>query len=163
MRGNYFFEIPLFLRSEQEFESEFEARIQRELKEHERYKKYPEDYNNLVDHIRNSRYRDWEYNQIVGYLKLYRINSRIYADIWKVERKRYSFIIDKKVFKYQASYPDWDIDLMKLKTSNEIFEKLLKELPKDRKKLITEFHLDLRMFKTLGPYIDWVKLLEKYK
>ena len=159
---DYFFEIPIYLRSEKKFELELETRIQKKLKEVERYNKYP-DFDNLVEHIRSREYRDWEYNQIIGYLKLFRQGSRIYAHIWKIERKRYPFIIDNKIFKFQASYPEWDIDLNKLKTSQSIFEKLLKELPNDMTGFYNKYYLDLRILKKVGPHLDWIELLYENK
>lgn len=162
--GNYFFEIPIYSMNEEKYYEKLEKNIQKELNKYRGKSKNTDDYKNYEECIRGLNYRDWEFNQIVGYLKLYRLNSRIYADFWKIDKQRIPFRLDKKVFKYRInSSPAWDIDLNKLSTSKSIFDKLMKELPNDWKDLYKKYHIDLSILQEVGPHIDWISLLDKYK
>jgi hypothetical protein len=58
----------------------------------------------------------------------------------------------------------WNIDLNELKTSTEIFKKLMEILPKDSTEyLIKGKYLDTSILEKTGEFIDWINLLEKYK
>lgn len=160
MRGDYFFEIPIYSMSEEDYYKRTENALQKEIKKYNLTKDNP-NYEDVTDILKRQICREWEFNQIIGYLKLYRLNSKIYADFWKIDKKRMILKLDNKVFRYQCSSPDWDIDLEKLTTSKSIFEKLMKELPNDRKKLYKKYYIDLSILKEVGPHINWIELLDK--
>ena len=159
--NNYFFEIPVYSMTKEVYDKKMELVLEREKK---KYNLTNDDvnYNLTMKSIREYAFRDWEYNQIVGFLKLYCNNdkTRIYADYWKIDKKRIPFKLDKKNYKFYTCYPEWNIDLSKLKTSVEIFTKLVGELPSDLTNFFTKLHLDLYFLKKIGPFIDWINLLE---
>lgn len=58
----------------------------------------------------------------------------------------------------------WNIDLNELKTSTEIFKKLMEILPKDSTEYLNKGkYLDTSILEKTGEFIDWINLLEKYK
>jgi hypothetical protein len=162
MIGDTFFDIPIYSMNPEGYKIRIEKSLQKS-RDGLRLKKDNPNYEDVNDLLRKQICIEWEYNQIIGYLKLYRLNDRIYAEVWKIDKKRMSLKLKNKVFKYFPSYPEWNIDLKKLKTSQSIYEKLLKELPNDMTGLFKKYFLDLRLLKEIGPYIDWVELLNKYK
>lgn len=159
---NYFFEIPIYSMQQDIYENRLEQKL---IKERAKYKLNDDDpnYELANESIRKVVCREWDYNQIIGYLKLYRLFDKIYADFWKIDNERIPFKLDKKIFKYQFISPEWDIDLNELDTSKEVYEKLIEELPNDCRELCKGYYLDLRILLEIGPYVDWIELVNKKK
>lgn len=51
------------------------------------------DYKLFYETYRKTYYDEWQFNQIIGYLKLYRLGNCIYADYWKIDKQRIPLII----------------------------------------------------------------------
>jgi hypothetical protein len=157
---NYFFEIPIYSMKQDTYENKLKQKLIREKAKYNLKKNNP-NYELANEAIRKFAFREWNYNQIVGYLKLYRLGDNISADFWKIDNERIPFKLDKKVFKYQFISPEWDIDLSELKTSNEIYEKIIEELPNDCRELYKGYYLDLSILLEIGPYVNWKELINK--
>ncbi len=158
---DYFFEIPIYSMTKETYDRKMKEIFEKEKRKFNLQEDDP-NYNLALNSIREYKFRDWEFNQIIGFLKLYcnHNKTRIYADYWRIDKKRIPFKLDKKHYKFHACYPEWDIDLNKLKTSKEIFNKLVEELPKDMTGFFEKFYLNLYFLKRVGHYIDWIKLLK---
>ena len=162
MRERYFFEIPIYSMNEKDYDKRMEDLLLREKDRYGLDESNP-NYKYAYDSILKNSYRTWQYNQIIGYYRLYRFFSKIYGEFWKIDKKRIPFKLDKKVYKNQLISSEWSIDLRDIRTSHEFYLKLIEEIPNDHRELSKGYYLDLRLLKEIGPYIDWIKVLEQYK
>lgn len=130
-------------------------------KEKKRYNYDPgiPNHDSLLRTINEISYRTWEFNQIIGYLKLFRFGDRIDADFWKISRQRLTLNLDNKYFELVAWYPEWNINIRELKTSKDIFEKLVQEIPNDMTGFFKKYYIDMNLLQTVGPFINWLDLL----
>lgn len=158
----YFFEIPIYSMKEEDYDRRMDEKLQREINRYGLEEDNP-NYKLAFYSIHKHVYRTWQYNQIVGYFRLYKFATEIYGKIWMIENKRIPLRLDKKVYKDQLISTEWSIDLNDIKTSNEFYNKLLKELPHDHREYSKGRYLDLRLLKEIGPFVDWLKVLEKYE
>ena len=158
----YFFEIPIYSMKKEDYDRRMEEKLQREINRYGLDENNP-NYKLAFDSINQNVYRSWQYNQIVGYFRLYKLSTEIYGEFWKIGNKRIPFRLDKKVYKDQLISTEWSIDMNDIKTSNEFYNKLIKELPHDYREYSKGYYLDLRLLKEIGPFVDWLKVLEKHE
>lgn len=115
----------------------------------------------IRDQLAESLHLPWQFNQVVGWLRLYAAPSRIGAEHWFVTAKRLSANLRKKRFllsggsdALQASYLN--------QNSSEIFFDLIDRLQRyplenSGKSLV----LDLSTLQEIGPFVDWRALIDK--
>ena len=95
MIGDTFFEIPIYSMNPEGYKIRIEKSLQKS-RDGLRLKKDNPNYEDVNDLLRQQICIEWEYNQIIGYLKLYRLNDRIYAEIWKIDKRRMSLKLKNK-------------------------------------------------------------------
>lgn len=112
-----------------------------------------------VDNFHQFSWYAWKYNEIIGYLNLNIFGSQLRIDIWFVDKKRFNRGILKKKFKLHGKV--FEKVIPRNKSSNEIFEFIIKNLIEINKSNYKRFHFDLRTFKVVGQFVDWVELTTK--
>lgn len=155
----YFFELPVYRLSEKDYEKEEDTFL---LK-----------YYNEV-HLRNGRvnssisyeefkeksmlYRDiWQYNEIIGYIKLYILGSQIRGEYYqhktsrirKTRTKHFKFLTLKLVSESNLSN----------KTNEEIYNIILKYI-EDCNLELQKRYIDIKYFKQIGKFVDWNNLIK---
>ncbi len=160
--NDYFFELPVYSMKKDVYKKKMKLKLAKEKDLYGVSENLPET-DDAVRSIRRRIFRSWEYNQIIGYLKLYRLGNRVYADFWKINKSRIPFRLDNKYFEYQFISPEWDINLDELNNSEEIFNKLVEELPNDMREMYSKYYLDLTLLKEIGPYINWFDMINRYR
>ena len=102
--------------------------------------------------------RDWKYNEIVGFIRLYACRRTIKADYWFVNAKRLRRNLKTKVFQYNDEL--FSIDINDDDTSLRILKMILNNLGS----LETHFrlrkrHIDLEVFNNISPKVNWKELI----
>jgi len=160
----YFFEIPVYRIPEERYYAELEDYIQKHLHSgwpqqdalmQEALLKRPE----LTDIYRESYGGAWNYNEIIGYIRLFFLGTQIRGEYWGTEakRKRRS---RKKIFKFKTWNLAPEIDLHWETESSAIFAKV-REYVAGCSKILKGRYIDIRPLMVIGPYVDWMTLYKK--
>lgn len=166
----YFFEIPVYRCSPEKYEEELKA-IYEEIVQHFQFicRDLPEyDYTQSVQRSFERRYYGYEYNEVVGWIRLYIFGKQIRGihhfetnlEDRNVYKKRLTRGIRKK--RFGESEKAFELTIDKEWESDEIFSELLQELER-LNKTETPFpkrYFDLEQLKNAGPFINWRKLVD---
>jgi len=116
---------------------------------------------NLVhdwQHSHRSTYGgDWEFNEIIGYIKLYFMGTQVRGEYWstlpkrKVKTRKKQF--EYKTHKLQAETEVWEI------TSEGVLA-AVEEYLAGCKKHLKRRHIDFREFDAIKNHLDWKSLFE---
>jgi len=154
-----FFEIPVYLRSFAAHTSDMQTQ-EAEITQATDRDLYPETFQAIYNNFHSEIWYPWKYNEIVGYLNLYILGSQFRADIWLITNRRINKGIIKKKFKYVGK--TLEKPLPRCKSSEQIFSFILEELMTlNKKKEYKSFAFDLKTFKVVGIYINWIELIDK--
>jgi len=103
----------------------------------------------------------WEYNEIIGYIRLHFLGTQIRGEYWAVSAKRITRT-RMKLFEYKTHKLAAEIDLHWEPDSSSIFNKILEYIDRCRKELIGRYIDDENLLK-IGPYVNWKSLYENSK
>ncbi len=160
MNIKYLFDIPIYWCDGEEFNNKYDQNLN----------KYMGNIENLSDYSLNSDIRlliestfwknyiaPWRYNQIVGWIRIYKLESQIRGELWFINAKRFSRNLRKKQFSLHGEA--FEISIWPEQNSNQIFKSILKACIGFRNNFIRNIFLDMENFNELGKYVDWRKLM----
>lgn len=165
MKTTYFIDIPVYRLEKDKYYSQRDAYVEINLygKNPEEIKKNKEFYMNNSDLERASRKRllnsyggPWDFNEIVGYIKLFFFGNQIRGELWQVDRKRF-IRTRKKIIHFKSHKVVYELTIPENSSSNEIFDIISAYLNNAKKKLKNRY-MDTRHFELIGPYINWNSL-----
>jgi len=157
---NYFLEVPVYSMSKEKYNKKAEILLEKEIKKYNLTEDNP-NYELVVKQIKSNLIAPWEYNQIIGYIRLYKQVDTLRGDLWWINKKKITLHPGKKAFYYRVCYPEWGLPFLnKIKTSEDFFHMLCEKLPNDTTGFLKGKYVDLTFLKKIGPYIDWKRLLE---
>jgi hypothetical protein len=141
MRNLYIFGIPVYLCPENAYHAQMEAEASRDLASIEFPRGETPD-------------APWDFNQVVGWIRLFADESRIIGGhLWWVNAR--------KIF-YLNSPSDILAAHITQKDSEKIFEEVLAQIERIAKEPPFKGHyVDLRTFRNAGRFINWRKLLDE--
>jgi len=163
MHGDlYFFDIPVYRCAVDKHTKEMEIEKRNLVKIFEDSDFTQEgirlSYSNLENHFDRNLWYSWRFNEIIGWIRLFVCGTQLRGELWWVSSKR---IIKrgKKEFRWYGKA--FESQRIERENSNKIFEILYRCL----NQLINERpckgrYIDLDLFLTLGPYINWRKLID---
>lgn len=166
MTNTYFFDIPVYRLAQERYTDEMdsfvEKRIQTTFECDGVAKSFRARQPNRVDVLRDhlcSTYGVWNFNEIIGYIRLYFSGSQILGEYWqmmgqKILRTR------RKVFERRTGKLVAEIDIPAQSTDPVICELIRGYLASCAKKLKSR-HVDTSCFDATAPYIRWRDLLEQ--
>jgi hypothetical protein len=104
----------------------------------------------------------WRYNEIIGYIRIFRENNQIRAEYWQTNKKR---IVKsrKKLFIRIDSKIVPEVNIKDVFSSSEISDAIDLCVDKCRDKFTNKFknrHLDLVEYNTIFKTVNWVKAFE---
>lgn len=160
MPETYLFDIPIYWRSQQKFNAEYDARLSQYLIDFEQKSGYP-----LTDHLRTSLIdgfwrsyiAPWRFNQVVGWLRLYKLGSQLRGELWRMNAKRAGRQLTKKQFSLKGKA--FDVHIYPEASSTDIHRELLQGITAFSKELTRGEVLDLETFSSLAPFVDWQQLM----
>lgn len=169
MRDYYIFDLPIYRSSKKEYDADTESKLEerRQRAFDEQGLPRPSDdegirRQTLVEGwARNTLGGCWQFNQTVGWLRLYPEGYQVGAELWLVDAKRYSRTMPKKRFQCASGSNVLAMDVPHPSSSNVIYETLLESLESFASRdWMKRRKLDLSVFKRLGPFVNWHELLE---
>jgi len=104
----------------------------------------------------------WQYNQVVGWVRLYVLGSQLRGDLWKMTGKR---LHRKSRNQIRLLGKAFEISLTPDESSEQIRAKIEEELQRLQNELSKKKRvLDMQCFRTIASCIDWRKLVDiRYK
>lgn len=166
MIGETIINIPIYRCSYENFQEEIKVAKERLLKSYsnEILREIEEDgydVSKMVDRQIESKWKCWQYNEIVGFLAIHILGDQIRGTLYYIKHKRIAKGIKNKEFIYIGKGLEMPTTFMK--TNKEIFQRLLEilgALPKKRNRLKNRY-IDLSEFKKIGRFIDWKELIKE--
>jgi len=125
------------------------------------YQKEPKQKNAAENRLRKSYGGSWEYNEIIGYIRLYFFGTQIRGEYWGVNSKRI-VRTRKKTFEYKTWKLATEIDIHRKPDSSSIFSKIQDYLERCKKELKGRY-IDIVNLKAIGSYVDWKSLYGESK
>ncbi|MCL5271022.1 MAG: hypothetical protein M1457_10865 [bacterium] len=167
MLGLHILDIPIYRCTKEEYYREMDDAVIKAVNYVESATRMPLDRTSTIyETIQNDeRHRlggPWEFNQIVGWLQLYAEPACVCGNPWWIDAKRISPRMRKKIFYLVTPsdvlgthfYPEDDSKTIYLKTLEKI-ESYAKQ------KRLKRRYVDLDTFRSIGPYLDWRRLIER--
>lgn len=160
MKDNYFFDLPVYRVSKDDYYREKEFRIQKTLYELNFNESHSdlmvEQWKNRLDRNYYKNYGPWDYNEIIGYIKLYFFGSQIRGEYFKVNKKRL-YLSRTKTFIWHTFKIAPEREIPNFSDSSEIFEIVCKYID-DCKKILRNRVIDDAVFKKIGSFVNWKEL-----
>ncbi|MCP4050264.1 MAG: hypothetical protein GY730_06120 [bacterium] len=162
----YFFELPIYRTNREKFDKEVNEYIDKEFSKLNSCSKKLFEKNPTKKLTREHQDREaygniWEYNDIIGYIKLYFYGTQVRGEYWSVKALR---IVKTK--KKDFICKDWSfgpaISIHFENDSVGIYNKII-ELINSLKKLLKSRFIDTSKFDVIGPYIDWKQVYDEYR
>ncbi len=152
----YFFEIPVYRKSFDDFHKELKI-------EKEKYANYPDPLTKQIMEkdwdIRKSRI--WYYNDVIGWMRLYFDGFKVIKwYYYQVDAKRLMGWIVKKKFVFQThKIIELWLPEYKSLSNSDIYELIKRELERLAKTDFKKRYINLEIFNNVWPYIDWRKFM----
>ena len=117
---------------------------------------------NILENVEQSfweRYgTPWQFNQIVGWLRLFTTGAQIRGDLWELRGKR--FVRNPKHKQYYLRGKAFELTCYASQTSKEILDCLKAELKAQNETIRGgKLVVDLEVFDNLSNHIDWHSLV----
>ena len=160
MAPRYFYDVPVYRIAEERYYQERDHYIDKVMNQDElRIAAYKRD-TRLADVTRERLIRSfggcWQFNEIVGYIKLHFLGSQI--------RGEYYGQVARRLLRSRRKYFEWktwkiasEIDIPDESNSKEIFNLILQYL-KDCKIELPRRYIDAEYLEVIGPHVDWQSL-----
>ena len=170
MREKYFYDVHVYRLSRERYYNDMDEYIKKHMYSGSpRHRKMMEDYyrkeptqkNAAEERLRQSYGGAWEYNEIIGYIRLYFFGTQIRGEYWGVNSKRI-VRTRKKTLEYKTWKLATEIDLHREPDSSSIFSKILEYLDRCQKKLKGRY-IDTVSLKAIGSYVAWKSSDEESK
>jgi len=101
----------------------------------------------------NEKYGPWEFNEIIGYIRLHFLGSQIRGEYYGVEKRRYVRSRQKTML-YHTRKLAPERHLRPHATNQEIFQVILQYVEDCRRELPRRY-VDDENLRRVGPFIDW--------
>lgn len=96
----------------------------------------------------------WQFNQIIGYIRLQFDGTQILGEWWKVDAKRVTRT-GRKVF----VMVDWKVvdeeEIPKGSTSTQIYDLILLYLERAQHEKLKGYYIDTSVLERIGPHVNW--------
>jgi hypothetical protein len=161
MKPFYFFDLPVYRLDRDTYYTQREEWIKKKLYKNPSskkfYKKYPENKMFMEDHLIEYYGGSWEYNEIIGYLRLHILGTQIRGEYWQHKAKKL-VRSRKRQFKYITHKLSAEKEFLLSGSNKEIYNDIL-EYIEMCKKTLKKRCIDTSNFEKIGPHIDWKGLI----
>ena len=165
--NNYFFTLPVYRLHKEKYYQDMNMHIENELRPKSEleeviykkaYNKDAEFYNIRKFSLIQNYGGCWEFNEIIGYVKLYFYGNQIRGEYWAVKAKK---IVKSRKKQFEIKTHKLHVALtIEDDTNNGILCKIEEYISGCENKL-RERYVDKQEFIKLAPHIDWAKLYKK--
>jgi len=156
----YLFDIPIYWCSQEKFNTDYAKRLKTHIEEFEINSGYPLTESlriSLEDSFWRSYIAPWRFNQIVGWLRIYKLGTQIRGELWYMNAKRAGRQLTKKQFSLKGKA--FEIRVYPNETSAEVYSNLLGDIESFARTLRRNEVLELQPFKELAPFVNWRELV----
>lgn len=158
------FEVPIYRCSSKQFLEQMDQDVEQHLKWLEAASggitrdQAPRTFGLSEEHFRKSYGGPWEYNQVVGWLRICARHGVIWGEAWFVDAKRIRRKMSKKHFVKLGTL--FEIRDCSEESSEVVFGRILAEIDSvQRQKAFRRRHFELRPLKRIGPAVNWRRVL----
>ena len=157
-----FFELPVYRVPRNRYYADRDRAIEKQIfgkhpKEIEANKAHYAEYPDSEARFRNTLEENyggpWEFNDVVGYVRLYFLGSQIRGELWMVDATRIARRSRKPIRPYHWKVVP-EIEIPRNSTNGEIFAIVSDYVAEAKKELHPRF-LDTSTFEITGRHIDW--------
>ncbi|SFU41167.1 hypothetical protein SAMN04488527_10291 [Aliiroseovarius crassostreae] len=108
----------------------------------------------------DQKYGPWQFNEIIGYIRLHFLGTQIRGEYFSAEKKR-NPVSRKKVFTFRTHKLAPEHTLWKTGdlTNQEIWEAICEYVSDCQRELMKGRYIDDSVLRELGPFIDWRSFL----
>jgi hypothetical protein len=122
------------------------------------YREHPEQEAQLRDHLNSKFGGCWDFNEIVGFVRLHILGSQVRGEYFGVKAKRI-IRTRKKVFEYQTHKLAPEVEIHHEFTNENIFDAICVYIELCRGELKNRF-IDDRDFMVIGRHINWKEIIK---
>ncbi len=157
MWGKRFFDVPVYRLARDRYQHQLSSKIDRDM-EIFAGSDIPEDILSRnrkmrVEHQR-LKYGTWDFNEIVGYIRLYFRGSQVLGEYFSAEKKR-TVLTRRKVFLYETYKLATEGSIPANATNEEIFNCIIEYTQRCEKELTRGRFVETAFLEQLGPHVDW--------
>ena len=162
----YFYDIPVYRLHEEKYNRKRDAYIEGVI--------YPKDspFNDelrgreaadpncniaMRDHLQRSYGGCWQFNEIIGYIRLHFLGAQVRGEYFAVRKKRI-VRTRTKILEYRTHKLAPEMDIPYPFTNHGIYTTIVEYLSACRQELPSR-HVDTALFEVVGPHINWRGLL----
>ena len=158
MKLVYFLDLPVYRVSEDRYYDERESHVVKSICQAEiEINEMTETQSYLYEKqspVLSERYGGvWEYNEIVGYIKLHFLGEQVRGEYFTTKPYR-KVRTRRKLFVYSTHKLAPEVNLEKDSDNSQIYEKLIEYVELCRCELPSRY-IDDRYIKLIGPHLDW--------
>jgi hypothetical protein len=161
-----FFDVPVYRLPRKEYDAKREAWIQKEMDEQpahvrEWYAQDAKEAGRVRSHLRQHYGGTWDFNEIIGFIRLHFLGTQIRGEWWRVTADRVTRSRTKR-FEFRDWKVTYEEEISAGSCNTELYALILKYLARAQKEgHIKRFYVDTSIFERIGPYVDWNALLKK--
>ncbi|APX14877.1 hypothetical protein BWR17_02780 [Phaeobacter inhibens] len=157
----YFFDLPVYRIGKEQYYQWKDRKIEEHLSSwKELGMEVPEHVRLQADEHLYKKYGPWDFNEIIGYIRLHFLGSQVRGEYFSAEKKRNS-AGRTKVFTYQTHKLAAEVNLWfgTPPTNAQIWEGIQSYIDRCQKELVRGRVIDASKLLALGPHIDWLSYL----
>ncbi len=113
----------------------------------------PHAFEGIKDHVWRSYGGAWQFNEIIGYVRLHFLGSQVRGEYHAVRKKRV-VRTRRKQFEYLTWKLAPEVDIFEPTSNENIYSAILEYIDDCRKELKNRY-IDTSIFEILGPCVDW--------
>lgn len=177
----HFFEIPIYYCNEQEYYEHVTKEIKAEFdsvrSQYDTVYKSAGKTTMATDGeiqesvVRNLNKVSWQYNLIIGFIRLFVLGDQMRGEYYFVENKRMSVEVKNKRIRWMGKFfPEFTI---KNNSNQEIIDKFIKEIEDGKNHLINtmklskkfgfgKIYIDTECFLNIAKFVDWQLLMKNH-
>ncbi|OYW61691.1 MAG: hypothetical protein B7Z31_02400 [Rhodobacterales bacterium 12-65-15] len=155
----YFYDLPVYRLGKDDYYKALDALIETQVQNLRTIPGY-EPAKSQIDWMKQHQYErfgPWNFNEVIGYIRLYLLGSQIRGEYFSAEKKRNS-LGRTKVFVWRSFKlaAEVDIDRFVPATNQLIWGSIQKYVERCRKELKRGRVIDDSLLQTVGPHVDWL-------
>lgn len=157
----YFFDLPVYRVSKDEYYQWFESQKQPARKTWQAVgNDMPRNTAVALETHLYERYGPWNFNEIIGYIRLHFLGSQVRGKYFSAEKKR-NPVSRKKVFTYRTHKlaPEHNFFRDKRETNQAIWDGICQYVADCQRELTKGRVIDDSKLQALGPHVDWLAFL----
>jgi hypothetical protein len=112
------------------------------------------------DYLENKFGGAWNFNEIIGFIRLHFLGSQMRGEYWQVKAKRICKTRNK-IFQYRTHKLAAEMWIPVKATNSQIFSLVIKYLEYCANELKGRY-IDTVLLQKMGPHIDWRNLLNSH-